>query len=333
MIPVSILDLAPITAGSDAGHALRNSRDLAEHAERWGYHRYWLAEHHNMPGVASAATSVAICFVAERTTRLRVGAGGIMLPNHAPLVVAEQFGTLASLFPGRIDLGLGRAPGTDRVTMRALRRQMDAHVDSFPEDVAELLRYFGPPAPGDVVRAVPGAGLGVPIWLLGSSLYSAQLAAALGLPFAFAAHFAPDFLFEALELYRSSFRPSAFLERPRAMACTHVFAADTDAEARRLFTSLEQAFVALRTGNPIPLPPPLEGAAGAAHDEVMAAALSGLFRHAVVGSPETVRQGVIEFVRETAVDELMVTAMIYDHGSRLRSFEIVADVLGIAPPA
>ncbi|HEY3499156.1 MAG TPA: LLM class flavin-dependent oxidoreductase [Polyangiaceae bacterium] len=330
-IPISILDLAPITAGSEAGQALRNSRDLAEHAERWGYHRFWLAEHHNMPGVASAATAVAICFVAERTSRLRVGAGGIMLPNHAPLVVAEQFGTLASLFPGRIDLGLGRAPGTDRVTMRALRRQKAGDPDSFPEDVLELLHYFGPPAPGDLVRAVPGSGLAVPVWLLGSSLYGAQLAARLGLPFAFAAHFAPDLLFEALDIYRSNFRPSAAQSRPYAMACTHVFAAETDLSARRLFTSLEQAFIALRSGNPVPLPPPLEGVESAAGDEMTAAALAGLFRHAVVGSPETVRSGLEDFIRETAVDELMVTSMIFDHGARLRSFEIVADVLGIAP--
>jgi luciferase family oxidoreductase group 1 len=323
MVPLSILDLAPITRGGDAGEALRRSRDLAQHAERWGYERFWMAEHHNIPGVASAATAVALGFVAEGTTRIRVGAGGIMLPNHAPLVIAEQFGTLAALYPGRIDLGLGRAPGTDRATMRALRRHLEAS-DAFPQSVVELMSYLEPDAEGQVVRAVPGAGSCVPVWLLGSSLYSAQLAAALGLPFAFAAHFAPDLLHDALGIYREQFRPSLRHAQPYAMACIHVCAADSDAEARRLFTSLEQAFLALRTGRPVQLPPPLEAAERAAFEPAVSEALGQFFRYAVVGGPATVRQGVTTFLRETNVDELMATAMIFDHAARLRSFEILA---------
>jgi luciferase family oxidoreductase group 1 len=324
MVPLSILDLAPITRGSTAGEALRRSRELAQHAERWGYRRFWMAEHHNMPGVASAATAVSLGFVAEGTERIRVGAGGIMLPNHAPLVVAEQFGTLAALYPGRIDLGLGRAPGTDPVTMRALRLHLSAS-DAFPDNVVEFLRYLEPEAEGQAVRAVPGAGSRVPVWLLGSSLYSAQLAAALGLPFAFAAHFAPDLLHEALAIYREQFRPSASAEKPHAMACINVYAADTEAEARRLFTSLEQAFLALRSGRPGQLPPPLEATDRANFDPAANAALAQLFRYAVVGGPSTVREGVNNFVKATGVDELMTTAMIFDHGARLRSFEILAE--------
>lgn len=320
-IPFSVLDLAPIREGGDAASALRDSRHLAEHAEGWGYLRFWLAEHHNMPGVASAATAVAIGYVAAGTSTLRVGAGGIMLPNHAPLVVAEQFGTLASLFPGRIDLGLGRAPGTDPVTTRALRRDLRGSSESFPRDVVELMRYFDPVEPAQMVRAVPGAGLKVPIWLLGSSLFSAELAATLGLPFAFAAHFAPDLLMHALSTYREKFRPSEALSSPYVMVCTNVYAAETDGEARRLFTSLEQAFLALRHGRPGPLPPPvertpLEGRIGA----------EGIFRYAIVGSPESIRQGLVEFLRVTAADELMATAMIYDPAAHLRSFEILAEV-------
>ena len=327
MVPLSILDLAPITRGGTAGEALRRSLDLAQHAERWGYERFWMAEHHNMPGVASAATAVALGFVAQGTTRIRVGAGGIMLPNHAPLVVAEQFGTLAALYPDRIDLGLGRAPGTDLVTLRALRRPRES-ADDFPENVVELMRYLEPARPDQSVRAVPGAGSRVPVWLLGSSLYSAELAAGLGLPFAFAAHFAPDLLHDALRLYRDQFRPSERHKKPHAMACIPVYAADTDAEARRLFTSLEQAFLALRSGRPTELPPPLEASERAALDPISNQALAQLFRYAVVGGPETVRKGVDEFVRATSVDELMVTAMIFDHAARLRSFEIVAGVGG-----
>lgn len=326
MVPLSILDLAPITRGSDAGQALRHSRDLAQHAERWGYRRFWMAEHHNMPGVASAATAVSLGFVAEGTSSIRVGAGGIMLPNHAPLVVAEQFGTLAALYPDRIDLGLGRAPGTDPLTMRALRRHLQPSGDAFPEHVVELMGYFEREQPGQAIRAVPGAGLQVPIWLLGSSLYSAQLAATLGLPFAFAAHFAPDLLMQALAVYRERFRPSAALAAPYAMACTNVYAADTQAEAERAFTSLEQAFLGIRTGRPAPLPPPLDPAE---RERVMAGAkdaLGELFRYAIVGSPETVRRGIENFVAETGIDELMITAMIFDHTTRLRSFEIVANL-------
>jgi luciferase family oxidoreductase group 1 len=325
MVPLSILDLAPIVEGSDAGEALRRSLDLAQHAERWGYTRFWLAEHHNMPGVASAATAVALGFVAQGTTRIRIGAGGIMLPNHAPLVVAEQFGTLAALYPGRIDLGLGRAPGTDQTTLRALRRNHLAS-DAFPENVGELIRYLEPESEGQAIRAVPGAGSRVPVWLLGSSLYSAQLAAALGLPFAFAAHFAPDLLHEALAIYREQFRPSERYAKPYAMACINVYAADTDAEARHLLTSLEQAFLLLRAGRPGQLPPPLEAGERAEFGPAVDEMLAQLLRYAAIGGPETVRERVTAFVRETGVDELMTTAMIFDHAARLRSFEILAQV-------
>lgn len=321
LVPFSVLDLAPIVEGADAGSALRNSRDLAEHVERWGYHRFWLAEHHNMPGVASAATAVAIAHVAAGTSTIRVGAGGIMLPNHAPLVVAEQFGTLASLYPNRVDLGLGRAPGTDPLTTRALRRSLRGSSDSFPADVVELIRYFNPAEPGQAVCAVPGVGLQVPVWLLGSSLFSAELAAALGLPFAFAAHFSPDLLFQALDAYRESFRPSEALRSPYAMVCTHVYAAETDQQARFLFSSLEQAFLALRRGQPRPLPPPVERSPFS--DAIGA---EGIFRHAIVGSRETVRQGIGQFLRVTAANELMATSMIYDHQAHLRSFEILAEI-------
>jgi luciferase family oxidoreductase group 1 len=319
-IPFSVLDLCPIVEGGSAADALNNSRALAAHAERLGYLRFWLAEHHNMPGVASAATAVAIGHVAGGTSTLRVGAGGIMLPNHAPLVIAEQFGTLASLYPGRIDLGLGRAPGTDPLTTRALRREIGGSAESFPRDVVELMSYFAPAQPNQAIRAVPGAGLAVPVWLLGSSVYSAELAGVLGLPFAFAAHFAPDLLLQALELYRSRFRPSAQLGEPYAMVCTNVYAADTDSEARRLFTSLEQAFSALRRGQPIPLPPPLDSAPQGS------ASLPDIFRYAIVGAKDSVRQGLEEFLQLTGADELMATAMIFDHAARLRSFEILAEV-------
>jgi luciferase family oxidoreductase group 1 len=323
MVPLSILDLAPVTRGSNPGEALRRSLELAQHAERWGYKRFWMAEHHNMPGVASAATAVALGFVAQGTTRIRVGAGGIMLPNHAPLVIAEQFGTLAALYPDRIDLGLGRAPGTDLETLRALRRHHTA-TDAFPESVLELVQYLEPAGEGQRIRAVPGEGTRVPVWLLGSSLYSARLAAALGLPFAFASHFAPDLLHEALDLYRSAYRPSPRHERPLAMACINVYAAADDAEARRLFTSLEQAFLALRTGRPGTLPPPLAASERAAFSPEANLTLERLFRYAVVGGKETVRRGITDFVRTTGVDELMTTAMIFDPTARLRSFEITA---------
>jgi luciferase family oxidoreductase group 1 len=319
---LSILDLAPIVEGGDAAQALRNTLDLARHAERWGYHRFWLAEHHGMPGVASAATAVVIGHVAAGTATIRVGAGGIMLPNHAPLVIAEQFGTLASLFPGRIDLGLGRAPGSDPVTLRALRRS-PAAAESFPQDVAELMGWFRPASPGQLVRAVPGAGLDVPIWILGSSLFGAELAAALGLPYAFASHFAPAAMAEALELYRSRFQPSEQLQRPYVMLGVNVFAADTRAEAARLFTSLQQAFVNLRRGSPGPLPPPDERLEErlAPGDRLL---VDQMLSCTVVGTPETVRHGLGAFAERTGADELMLTSQIFDHRARLRSYEIVA---------
>ena len=320
MIPLSVLDLAPITEGSNAAEALWRSLDLAQHAERWGYNRFWLAEHHSMPGIASAATSVVIAYVAGGTSTIRVGAGGIMLPNHAPLVIAEQFGTLASLFPGRIDLGLGRAPGSDQMTVRALRRH-PASADSFPQDVAELMYYFRPVEPGQVVQAVPGAGLKVPIWILGSSLYGAQLAAAMGLPFAFASHFAPALMSEAVQLYRGGFRPSEQLERPYVMLGVNVVAAETDEEARLLFTSLQQAFVNLRLGRPGRLPPPVEGY-GERLGSIEGSMLDHALSRAIVGSREGVGRGLEAFVAETGADELMVTSQVYDHEARLRSFEM-----------
>ena len=325
MIPFSVLDLSPIAAGSDVGRSLRNTLDLAQHAERWGYRRYWLAEHHGMPGIASAATAVVICHVASGTSSLRVGAGGIMLPNHAPLVVAEQFGTLAALFPGRIDLGLGRAPGTDATTAKALRRNLATDPDEFPQDVIELLRYLAPAEPGQRVVAVPGAGSNVPVWILGSSLFGAQVAAALGLPFAFASHFAPALLLQALEIYRGGFRPSAQLDRPHAMLGFNIFAADSDGEARLIATSMQQAFVNLRSGRPTQLPPPLEG-----YDRQLPPAATAMLADALsasaIGSPDTVRRALREFIARTQPDELMVTSQIFDHAARLRSYEILADL-------
>ena len=325
MTPLSILDLSPIVLGSDAGQALRNSRDLARHAERWGYRRFWMAEYHNMQGVASAATAVALGFVAEGTTSIRIGAGGIMLPNHAPLVIAEQFGTLASLYPGRIDLGLGRAPGTDQLTARALRRTLVGDVDRFPNDVIELMGYFEPAEPGQQVRAVPGAGLEVDVWILGSSTYGAQLAAMLGLPYAFASHFAPAQMEEALDMYRRSFRPSARLARPHVMLGLNVIAADTDEEAAWLFTSLQQAFVNMRTGRPGPLPPPVDPKSLTV-DPMVQGMLQEVLSRAVVGSRETVKQGLDAFARRTGADEIMVTAQMFDHTARLRSFELTAQI-------
>jgi luciferase family oxidoreductase group 1 len=328
MVPLSVLDLSPIVQGGSVAQALHRSRDLARHAERLGYRRYWLAEHHNMPGIASAATAVVIGHVAAGTKTIRVGSGGVMLPNHPPLVIAEQFGTLEALFPGRIDLGLGRAPGTDQLTARALRRGQGSSADTFPDDVVEIQAYFRASDPEQPVRAVPGAGLNVPIWLLGSSLFSAQLAAVLGLPFAFASHFAPDHLEEALEIYRRDYRPSDAHPQPHAMACIAVFAAESDAEAGRLFTSLQHSFVQLRRGRPAPLPPPVDRMDGlwSAPEKAM---VNHAFREAVIGSPETVRRGVNAFVARTRVDELMVTAAIFDHDARVRSFELVAEACGI----
>jgi luciferase family oxidoreductase group 1 len=324
MIPLSVLDLAPVAEGSNARAALDNSRDLARHAERWGYKRFWLAEHHNMPGIASAATSVVIGHVAAGTSTIRVGAGGIMLPNHAPLVIAEQFGTLATLYPDRIDLGLGRAPGTDQVTMHALRRSLGGDVDDFPRDVVELMNYFKANAASQRVQAVPGAGLEVPIWILGSSLYGAQLAALLGLPYAFASHFAPAELDQALATYRAMFKPSEHLEQPYAMAGLNVIAADTDAEARRLFSSLQQAFIRIRTGQRGLLPPPVDNFEEQL-DPMARNVLDQMLSCSVVGSRETATRGLADFVTRTGVDEIMVTAQIHDHTARLRSFEIAAE--------
>jgi luciferase family oxidoreductase group 1 len=329
MTPLSVLDLSPIVQGSDAGQALRNSRDLAGQVERLGYRRFWMAEHHNMTGVASAATAVALGFVAEGTRTIRIGAGGVMLPNHAPLVIAEQFGTLASLYPGRIDLGLGRAPGTDPTTARALRRTLAGGVDAFPNDVVELMSYFQPARPGRPVRAVPGAGLEVPIWILGSSTYGAQLAALLGLPYAFASHFAPAELDAALTVYRGQFRPSEHLDRPYVMLGLNVVAAETDAAALRLFTSLQQAFVNLRAGRPGPLPPPVDDISAliepAAHD-----LLRQTLARSVVGSPQTVKAGLEAFIARTGADEVMVTAQIFEHAARVRSFAITAEAAGLS---
>jgi luciferase family oxidoreductase group 1 len=319
MVPLSVLDLAPIVEGGDAARALQCSIDLARHAERWGYARCWLAEHHGMPGIASAATSVVIAHVAAGTFRIRVGAGGIMLPNHAPLVIAEQFGTLEALFPGRIDLGLGRAPGTDPLTSQALRRSLLSE-DDFPRDVLELMSYFGPPKPGHVL-AVPGAGLSVPIWILGSSLYGAQLAAALGLPFAFASHFAPQQLLQALRIYREEFRPSAQLQEPYAMAGFNVIAADTDEEARFLATSLEQAVVNLRSGRPGKLPKPRRDLLWNPAERMM---LDQFFTCSAVGSPRTVREKLEEFAERTQVDEIIVAGQVFDHTARLHSYELTA---------
>jgi luciferase family oxidoreductase group 1 len=325
MTPLSVLDLSPIVEGSDAAQSLRNTLDLARHAERWGFRRYWLAEHHNSPGIASAATAVVIGHVAWGTSSIRVGAGGIMLPNHAPLVIAEQFGTLASLFPGRIDLGLGRAPGTDQVTAQALRRNLVADVDSFPQDVIELMSYFLPVEPNQQVRAIPGAGLDVPVWILGSSLFGAQLAAALGLPYAFASHFAPAEMERAIALYRSSFRPSERLAAPYVMLGLNVCAAETDQEARHLFSSHQQAVIARRTGRRGPLPPPVEDFE-AGLDLRAKAILQQALSCAVVGSPQTVRRGLEAFIKKTRTDGIMVTGNIFDHAARVRSFEITAQV-------
>jgi len=329
MVPLSILDLSPINQGGTAADALHRSLDLARHAEQLGYRRYWVAEHHNMPGIASAATAVVIGHVAAGTSTIRVGSGGIMLPNHSPLVIAEQFGTLAALFPGRIDLGLGRAPGTDPVTARALRRGGPNSADTFPQDVIELQNYFHPAVPGQAVQAVPGAGLEVPIWLLGSSLFSAQVAAALGLPFAFASHFAPDQLGEALDTYRREYTPSPPWPKPYSMAAIAVIAAPTDEEAAYLFTSQQQSFMSLRRGRPGPLSPPVKdlNPLSSALEQAM---VNRTFRESVVGSPDTVKRGIEAFLGRTQVDELMITGAIFDHAARRRSLEIVAGLRPVA---
>ena len=323
--PLSILDLAPVPQGSTPGDALRNSRDLAAHAERWGYTRFWLAEHHNMVGIASAATSVAAGYVLAGTSRIRVGSGGVMLPNHAPLVIAEQFGTLAALYPGRVDLGLGRAPGTDGITMRALRRGLQ-NEDDFPRDVMELRALFAEPTPDQRIRAVPGAGLKVPLYILGSSLYGAQLAAMLGLPFAFASHFAPEALMSALAIYRERFEPSEQLDKPHAIVACNVVAADSEAEARRLFTSPQQSFVNLVRGTRGQLRPPIDdiesywSPAEKAH-------VSRMLACAFVGTGPQVAERLHGFIAETLADELIVAGAIFDHAARLRSYQILAEAM------
>ena len=324
MIPFSVLDLAPIPQGSDAAQSFHNTVDLAQHAERWGYNRYWLAEHHGMPGIASAATSVLIGHVAGTTETIRVGAGGIMLPNHSPLVIAEQFGTLESLYPGRIDLGLGRAPGSDQLTARALRRNLSSDADEFPRDVVELMDFMSDQS-RQKVRAVPGTGLKVPVWILGSSLFGAQLAAMLGLPYAFASHFAPAQMMEAIEIYRRTFKPSAQLDQPYVMLGFNVFAADSDEEAAVLATSMQQAFVNLRSGRPMQLPPPLPGY----YEQVgpaERALLDSVLACTAIGSPNAVREKMGAFIARTGADELMITSQMYDHQRRRRSYELTAGV-------
>lgn len=327
MTPISILDLVPVILGETPREALHKSLDLAQRAERFGYTRYWVAEHHNMTGIASAATSVVIAFLAGGTKTIRVGSGGIMLPNHSPLVIAEQFGTLESLYPGRIDLGLGRAPGTDQRTLRALRRD-PRRAESFPEEVLELqslLAVLEPGQPRPAVRAVPGRGTEVPIWILGSSTFGAELAGAFGLPYAFASHFAPDALFDALAIYRKEFKPSKQLDRPYAMVGINVVAAETDDEARRLFTTVQQSFTNLVRGAPGKLQPPIDDI----EDYWMPPEkyqASRMLKHSIIGSSETVRRGLEEFVALTKADELMIATSLYDQASRTRSYEIVADV-------
>jgi luciferase family oxidoreductase group 1 len=330
MIPFSVLDLSPIIQGGDPGLSLRNTLDLARHAERCGYTRYWLAEHHGMPGIASAATSVVIGHVAAGTSSIRVGAGGIMLPNHSPLVIAEQFGTLEALFPGRIDLGLGRAPGSDPLTARALRRNLASDPDAFPQDVSELLGYLAPAGPAQRLRAIPGAGSNVPVWILGSSLFGAQVAAAFGLPFAFASHFAPAMMLQAIDTYRQSFRPSAYRDRPHVMLGFNIFAADSDAEARLLATSMQQAFVNLRSGRPTPLPPPQDGYFERLPPAAQAM-LAEVLSSSAIGCPETVRREMTAFIERTRPDELMLTSQIFDHAARLHSYEIVAGLRSALP--
>jgi luciferase family oxidoreductase group 1 len=324
MLPLAILDLAPVSENSTPAIALQNARDLAQHAERWGYQRYWVAEHHNMVGIASAATSVVIGYIAANTKTIHVGAGGIMLPNHSPMVIAEQFGTLEELYPGRIDLGLGRAPGTDRQTMQALR--VDPHAsEHFPQDVLELQALLGPLQPGQTIQAVPGTNTNVPLWILGSSLFGAQLAAMLGLPFAFASHFAPDHLLQALDIYRATFKPSSQLQKPHAMAGVNIIAADTDAEAQYLYTSLQMRFADMARGVRGYMKPPIEDiqdywSGPEKHQAQRMLACS------FVGSRETLRRDLTAFMERTGVDELMVATAVYDHAARLKSYEVLAGV-------
>lgn len=330
MVPISILDLSPIVDGGDAGQALRNSLDLARHVEALGYRRYWMAEHHNLPSIACAATAVALAHIAAGTKTITIGAGGIMLPNHAPIMVAEQFGTLAALHPGRVELGLGRAPGSDQLTLHAMRRNLIAGPEQFPQDVVELMNYFRPAEPGQRLQAVPGAGLEVPIWILGSSLFGAQLAAILGLPFAFASHFAPGAMMEAIAIYRERFDPTHGLPNGRVMLGVTCVAAETDDEARFLFSSLQQSTLNNRTGTPSRVPPPVADFEGSL-DPYQRAVVDDALGAAVVGNPESVHRGLEDFVARTGADELMVTANIYDHEKRKRSFEIIAEVGGVKP--
>ena len=322
MIPLSVLDLSPIIEGSDAGQSLRNSADLARHVERLGYKRFWMAEHHSMPGIASAATAVALAYVGSQTSTIRIGSGGIMLPNHAPLIIAEQFGTLESLFPGRVDLGLGRAPGTDQAAAYAMRRNLASDANQFPNDVVELMNYFR--GQTGRVRAIPGEGLDIPIWILGSSLFGAELAAVLGLPYAFASHFAPQMMMEAIDLYRRRFEPSEQLDKPYVMLGFNAIVAGTDEEAELLATSVQQAFVSLRTGTAIQLPPPKRGYADDLPLEARAI-LRSVLSASAIGSPEIARRQLEEFVARTAPDELIVTAQVYDHQARLRSFGLLME--------
>lgn len=320
----SVLDLCPIGQGSTASDAFRNSVDLIRHAEKWGYHRYWVAEHHNIPGVASSATAVVIGHLAQATSSIRVGSGGIMLPNHAPLIIAEQFGTLESLYPGRIDLGLGRAPGGDQLTARALRRNLGSNGDTFPQDVLELQQYFQP-AQGAAPRAIPGIGLDIPLYLLGSSLFSAELAAQLGLPFAFASHFAPDYLEAALNIYRTRFQPSEALPAPHVIIGVNVFTADTDAEAQRLFTTLQQLFLNLIRGYPREMPPPVDDM-NERWNRTEEAHVRRMTSVSAVGSLATVREKLAALIEQTGANEIIATAHIFDHQARLRSFELTAEV-------
>ncbi len=332
MVPLSILDLSPVCEGSDAAQSFRNSLSLAQHGEKFGYSRYWLAEHHGMPGIASAATAVLLSYVGAGTKTIRIGAGGVMLPNHSPLVVAEQFGTLESLYPGRIDLGLGRAPGSDQRTAQALRRDLQSDSDQFPQDVVELMDFMSK-SPRQPVMAVPGRGLEVPIWILGSSTFGAQLAAHLGLPYAFASHFAPQQMMQAIRIYRETFKPSAQLQKPHVMLGFNVFAADTDEEANFRASSWQQAFVNLRSGRPGRLPPPVKnyrGTVGPAENALLDSVLSC----SAVGSVETVRAGMRAFIERTGADELMVTSQVFDHAARLRSYELLAGIRDeLAQPA
>ncbi|PSJ39827.1 LLM class flavin-dependent oxidoreductase [Allosphingosinicella deserti] len=329
MTPLSILDLAPVPEGADAGRALRNALELAQAGERLGFNRFWMAEHHSMPGIASAATAVALAFVGAGTSKIRIGAGGVMLPNHAPLVIAEQFGTLEALYPGRVDLGLGRAPGTDRAAAMALRRTLASDENQFPRDVVELMDYFVVD-PQRKVRAIPGEGLSIPVWILGSSLFGAQLAAMLGLPYAFASHFAPAAMMDAIRVYRDRFQPSDQLDKPYVMLGFNAFAADSDEEAQLLSTSVMQAFVNLRTGQPSKLPPPLPGYADTLPPNAQAM-LGDVLSCSAIGSRKTVKAATADFITRTGADELMVTSQIWDHQARLRSYEIVAEAMGLAP--